>query len=497
MMYLSGHPIKKKKIILKHLFPYFVHIEPFKFIHMKSSKLLTLALLLSLAVVGWSCKDKEDTEPVIEPSSNIAVNNWILDVMDEVYYWLDDLGTPIAEDEDPEDYFEALLNRPTDRFSAIYPDYDELINGLSGITLEAGYEFQLYLESQGSTNVIAEISYVKKGSPAASAGLKRGDIITKINGIQMTTENYREVLGDIETQHSVTYLSLNPVTQVFELQAPLTLETVQLSENPSYIDSVYTINGQRIGYFMYNFFAPGPGGANTTYDDQVDEIFAKFKSSNINHLIVDFRYNGGGYVTSATNLASLIAPAVTTSDIFSKTKYNDYLMAEIPELSNVQTSFRAKTQNLGNILEGNRVYVLTSSRTASASELVINGLKPYMDVYIIGDVTFGKNVGSIPFEDEENAENPYGILPIVSRSFNSLDQSDYTTGFAPNISKKESSERLRPLGDVTELLLRTAIEQITGVPSSGRFKTLDRIDIGSTLDRKVRSGRMIENQLFK
>jgi C-terminal processing protease CtpA/Prc len=464
---------------------------------MKSTKLLQLALLLSLAVFGWSCKDKEDTEPVIEPSSEIAINNWILDVMDEVYYWLDDLGTPIADDSDPEDYFEALLNRPTDRFSAIYPDYQELINNLNGITLEAGYEFQLYLESQGSTNVIAEISYVKKGSPAESAGLVRGDIITKINGTQMTTENYRDLLGEIESQHSIEYLSLNPTTQFFESKGPITLEAVQLSENPNYIDTVFTIEGQKIGYFMYNFFAPGPGGSTTTYDDQVDEIFAKFKSSNINHLIIDFRYNGGGYVSSATNLASLIAPAVTSADIFSKTKYNDFLMSEIPELRDVKTSFRSKTQNLGNTLEGNRVYILTSTRTASASELVINGLKPYMDVYIIGDVTYGKNVGSIPFEDEENTDNPYGILPIVTQSFNSLDQSDYTTGFAPNISKKESSERLRPLGDVSELLLRTAIEQITGVPSSGRFETLDRKDIGSTLDRKVRSGRMIENQIIK
>ena len=464
---------------------------------MKSTKLLKTTLLLSLIVFGWSCKDKDDTDPVVEPSSDIAINNWILDVMDDVYYWLDDLGTPIADDSDPEDYFEALLNRPTDRFSVIYPDYQELINNLNGITLEAGYEFQLYLESQGSTNVIAEISYVKKGSPAESAGLVRGDIITHINSTRITTENYRDLLSEIESQHSVTYLSLNPTSQVYEQQPPITLETVQLSENPNFIDTVYTIDGQKIGYFMYNFFAPGPGGSTTTYDDQTDEIFAKFKSENIKHLILDFRYNGGGYVSSAINLASLIAPSVTTADIFSKTKYNSFLMQEIPELRDVKTGFKAKTQNLGPILEGNKIYILTSGRTASASELIINGLKPYMDVVLIGDVTYGKNVGSIPFEDEENDENPYGILPIVSQSFNSLDQSDYTTGFVPNISKKESSERLRPLGDVTELLLRTALEQITGTPSSGRFKTLDRKDIGSTLDRKIRSGVMIEQQRIK
>ncbi|MFY8079029.1 MAG: peptidase S41, partial [Flavobacteriales bacterium] len=104
----------------------------------------------------------------------------------------------------------------------------------------------------------------------------------------------------------------------------------------------------------------------------------------------------------------------------------------------------------------------TSTRTASASELIINGLKPYMDVFLIGDKTTGKNVGSVAFEDKENPKNKYGILPFISRSFNSLDQSDYTTGFAPNIEVKESSERLKPLGDVKELLLRKAQPVLKG-----------------------------------
>lgn len=116
-----------------------------------------------------------------------------------------------------------------------------------------------------------------------------------------------------------------------------------------------------------------------------------------------------------------------------------------------------------------------------------------MDVYLIGDKTTGKNVGSVPFEDEENKNNKYGILPIVSRSFNSLDQSDYTTGFVPNLEFKESQERLRPLGDVTELLLRKAIEKITGIPSGNKFQQLDRVDLASTLDSKPRTGVMIEN----
>ncbi|MCS5490283.1 S41 family peptidase [Algoriphagus limi] len=451
-----------------------------------------LPLFMVFALLGLFACNNEDPEPPVDPGSNAAVNRWIYEIMEQVYYWLEEMGNPIAESSDPEDYFEALLNRPTDRFSVIYPDYQELLNSLNGITLEAGYEFILFRESQNSDFVVAEITYVKKNSPAEAAGLLRGDIIQAINGEPMTLDNYREVLEGISSTHFISYLRFNEETNVYEDQGNLELNVVQLAENPNFLDTIYTINNQKIGYVVYHFFAPGPGNGSTVYDNEMDGIFAKFKAEGINHLIVDFRYNGGGFVSSAVNLASLIAPSVTQNDVFSKTKYNSFL-SQFDDFKDVQTPFRTKSENLGNILDGNRVYILTSSRTASASELIINGLRPYMDVFLIGDITTGKNVGSIPFDDEDNPQNTYGILPIVTQSFNSLDESDYTTGFTPNISAREVTERLRPFGDINEQLLRTAITQITGEAPSDRFQKLDRQDIGSTLDTKIRSGRMIES----
>lgn len=460
-------------------------------------KIYKSILILVFAVFAFSCQDKEDQLPAVDPSSNAAVNRWILGVMEQVYFWVEDMRTPITETSDPEDYFESLLFRPTDRFSAIFPDYQELINSLSGVTLEAGYEFILYRENSTSDNVVAEISYIKKNSPASEADLRRGDIITRINGKTMTVSNFRDILSEIESMHKLTYLRFDQEAQGFVAQPEVTLTAVQLSENPNFLDTVYTFNNEKIGYVVYHFFAPGIGEYSTTYDDEMDAIFGKFKAENIDHLIVDFRYNSGGFVSSAVNLASLIAPGVGSSSIFSKTKFNKFLMDNGDGLRNVQTPFRNKSQNLGNTLEGNRVYILTSTRTASASELIINGLKPYMDVFIIGDKTTGKNVGSVAFEDEDNEENLYGILPIITQSFNSLDQSDYTTGFTPNITAKESQERLRPFGDVNELLLRTAIGQITGLPTGARYQQLDRSDVGSTLDSKIRAGVMVENPIWK
>ncbi len=453
------------------------------------------ALLLVTLTLGFSgCRDKEDETPVL--SGNAAVNQWIQDVMNQVYYWLDDMRTPIALDSDPEDFFESLLFRPTDRFSVIYPDYQELINQLQGIQKEAGYEYSLVRESNTSDNVLGFVTYIKRGTPAFQNDVRRGDIIRQINGQTLNLTNYQTLLGQIGDPHSITVFRYNDSNEAYEELAPISLETTTVSENPNFLDSVYTIGNQKIGYVVYHFFAPGVDGQPTRYDDEMDEIFGQFKAEGINHLIVDFRYNSGGYVSSAINLASLIAPNVSTTDIFSKTKYNSFLM-EFDEFKDNKTPFKSKVQNLGSTLTGNKIYILTSGRTASASELIINGLKPYMDIVLIGDKTVGKNVGSVPLEDEENPQNNYGLLPIVSRSFNSLDQSDYGEGFIPSIISNELSQPvLLPFGDTREYLLNLAIGQITGQPIDGRIKQslVERSELGSSLENHVRYGKMVEDK---
>lgn len=463
---------------------------------MKSSiirflKPLTWGLVFLL--VFQSCKDKEDDNPPTL-STNAKVNTWIKEVMEDWYYWLEDLRTPISLESDPEDYFESLLNRPTDRFSVIYPDYQELISSLQGVTKEAGYEFTLARESASNNNVIAIITYIKKGSPAEAKGLKRGDRITQFNGVRMTLDNYQEILGRLDQPHSVSFFRYNAESDAYVAQTPVDLTPIVLSENPNFLDSVYTINGEKVGYFVYNFFAPGIEGQSTRYDDEMDEVFAKFKAEGIRHLILDLRYNSGGSMSSAINLGSLIAPGVKSTDIFSRIKVNSF-QSSFPENqgANMESKFRAKSQNLGAILANNRVYILTSNRTASASEMIINGLKPFMDVYMVGDVTVGKNVGSVPLEDEENPDNKYGLLPIVLQFFNRDNQSDFSNGFQPNLQAREITQKaLLPLGEVNEFMLNSALRQIFGdaLPSS-RMEFVDRQDVGSSLDRYPRSGNLI------
>jgi C-terminal processing protease CtpA/Prc len=137
------------------------------------------------------------------------------------------------------------------------------------------------------------------------------------------------------------------------------------------------------------------------------------------------------------------------------------------------------------------VFILTSSRTASASELIINALKPFMEVFLIGDKTYGKNVGSISLFEENDPKNQWGLQPIVVKVYNSLDQSDYSTGFTPDVLHKDNSLYLYPLGDPREALLSQAIGQITGTSTISREDRERRVPVGHSLDFKRRSFNLI------
>lgn len=450
----------------------------------------TLLLLAGLVVSFASCKEDDPSPSKITNDGNVYVNSWIQENMNFWYLWNDQLPTSPDKNQEPDAFFENLLSHE-DRFSWIQDNYQELLNSLKGVNKEAGYEFVLYRESTSGNNVIAQILYVKQGSPAAAAGLMRGDIISHINGDQITVSNYRDLLDEIKESHTIRYKSMDPETETFSAEKTASLTTLEYAENPSFLSKVITVNDRKIGYYVYNLFAGGPTSESTVYDDQVDQVFADFKSQGITDLVLDLRFNSGGAETSARNLASLIGKDVNNTKIFAKREYNEQVKQEIlkdPDLGAgfLTTKFSSESANIGSLLSGGRLYVLTSSRTASASELVINSLKPYMEVLTIGDTTYGKNVGSISLYEENDPKNTWGMQPIVVKVYNSLDQSDYGKGFVPNIADRDNSLFIYQLGDTREALLRHAIEHITGTSTGGRARKPgeEKQIVGHSLDRK-------------
>ena len=469
-----------------------------------------LASLCLLFLLATACREEEilpikeevvqEEVPVaVKNEGNQYVNSWILENMEYWYLWNDDLPKTVDKNQDPESYFDALLS-DEDRFSWIQSNYQELLNSLQGISREAGYEFVLYREKAGSEDLIVQVLYVKPASPAATAGLKRGDVITHINGQQITTQNYKTLLSSVKQNHEIKYKSLIAGEDKFEAPKDLALSAVQYSENPNYLHKVIETGGKKIGYFVYNFFAAGTDSQPGKYDEEMDAIFKNFRSQAITDLVIDLRFNSGGSESSAKNLASLIGRGVDQSKIFLKRQYNDMVEEAIlkdPDLGEgyLISHYKAKANNVGNLLTSGRVYILTSSRTASASELIINALKPFMEVFLIGDKTYGKNVGSISLFEEKDEKNQWGLQPIIVKVFNSQDQSDYSTGFVPDVLHKDNGLYLYPLGDEREALLSQAIGQITGAATTSRVVREERTPVGHSLDLKRRSFNLVMDEV--
>ena len=456
---------------------------------------LVVIILVGLAVVTTGC-DNDDNDKDNEVNPKHHVNDWILSNMQYFYYWNAEMNVAADKNQTPDQYFSELLV-DQDRFSWLQDNYEELINSLNGVTLEAGLEFVLYLEDE--VTVIAQVTYVKPNSPA-SVQFSRGDVITHINFTPIKISNYYNLLAELNKPFSVLFHRYDALSGSFGAQTHASLVPVQYTENPNYMHTIIDKGNRKIGYFVYNFFGNGPTAESNQYNNEMDQIFAEFKSEAITDMVVDLRFNSGGSEQAANNLASLLKKG-SPDAIFAKRKFNDALNDEIikdPQRGSdyLVSKFSTKSANIGDQLTNSRVYILTTRNTASASELVINSLKPYMDVIIIGDTTYGKNVGSFSLYDENDPANTWGMQPIVLQMFNSRDESEYENGFVPDVTILDNDLLLRPLGDPEERLLSVAIEEITGIQSGGRIRAHEKIrkTIAHSISLKKRGFNLIVDQ---
>lgn len=404
-----------------------------------------------LMLIFSSCREEE-----LKPSPQVLeINNFIWENMNDMYLWNDLLPQNIDRNNefDPEQYFEKLLFKPTDRWSYITDDYQGLINSFKGIEKSFGHNFKLFL-LPGSNDILGVVKYVVPDSPAAQAGMKRGDKFYKVNGSVLNSSNYRELLFESDN-YTLTLGEFNANGQITHVE-DISLNSIVITENPIFIHKTIDYEGDIIGYFSYNQFI-------TDYEDSLVRVFQEFNNDNISNLVLDLRYNPGGSINTAILLSSMIAPAsvVQNNDIFSRLMWNDevtaYLIQEYGEDSeHVISKFITPEVNL----DLNKVYILITSNSASASELVINCLDPYMEVILIGaENTTGKYVGSITINDDD-ADHDWAMQPIVLKTANVNGVSDYSDGFAPHYVIEDDFDAA--LGTLSEDMLVRSIELITG-----------------------------------
>ena len=426
-------------------------------------------LLIGILIIGAMACNKTVTtipESVVTPVkdnktvtkyTNAEINAWIHEEMTYNYLWPDKMPALAKTNtsSNPMDYFYTILNDypTTDRFSWIDSSSTNLINQLNGINTVLGIRVSPFYTDDTRANVALVIAYVLKGSPAEKNGLKRGDIILSVDDQKVTSSNYNSVL-----QNQTLKLGLGAYSnKVFSSTGKsVTVTKVELQTNPILQDTVINWAGKKVGYFAYLQFL-------TSFDDSLRAVFGRFKDKGVNELVIDLRYNGGGYVTNSDLLTNLMAKdlASRVNTVMNKRQYNDALTKEIKKQygeAALVTNFKMEANNISTL---NRVFFLTSTGTASASELIINNLKPFMNVILIGEHTYGKNVGSFTISDDAKRWN-YGLQPITVKLLNSLDQSDYgsVNGFLPDYQLADDVLPYKLLGDPNETYLNKALNII-------------------------------------
>ncbi|HEY4197739.1 MAG TPA: S41 family peptidase [Mucilaginibacter sp.] len=327
------------------------------------------------------------------------------------------------------------------------------------------------------------VKYVYPGSPAALQGIKRGYQITSINGSTNLTYDGPEVGGNSTNLNFVINAYSNSNTISMTLKKPdgttLTVTDMAVADytvNPVLYNNVYTVGSRKVGYIVFNSF---------TSDDNADPIlktvFSGFAAQGITDLVVDLRYNGGGYVSTAEYLDNLIVPTAKDKTLMYNTYYNDILTNGKEVLLKNQwrkdpasgqdynygqfdysvtgnavnfdkTNANSNYSTAGINLNISRVFFIVTGSTASASELTINNLRPVMDVQFVGEKSYGKPVGFFDIDI-----NKYQMYTPEFYVKNSAGQGDYYDGFTPGASGTAGlaaeDDVTKDFGDPTEGLL--------------------------------------------
>lgn len=401
--------------------------------HVQLTRLVFLLFLVVLGACGGggSGSDSTSVPPVADACSASSQKNWLRDTMRQTYFW-----AGLAPDPAPLDtqsltgYFSTLLftgdaQTPADHWSFIADRaaYEQFFE--EGTTLGYGLAVNA-LEGQ----LPLKIRWVDPGGPAQTAGLARGDVILSINGVSVAQ---LLALGDysvLNPAQAGDVLTLQIATAQGARTVLVTAATFALTPVP--VARVLELaDGRRVGYLMLKDFV-------TQARAPLASAFAAFRAAGASELVLDLRYNGGGLISVADTLASLVAGQAHHGQLFTSLVYN-------PRQARANVNYWLEATAPG----FSRVVILIGRRTCSASELLANGLRPYAEVVILGESTCGKPVGFTPVDHCDST-----VSAVNFEAVNARGEGRYYSGLAPTCAVAEDFAGV--LGDPSEVLLAAA-----------------------------------------
>ena len=432
------------------------------------------------------------------------INQFIVDGVQTYYLWEAETDWKQYDkrksyaDIDHYKLFEQLIFRD-DAWSTLTEDIQGMENQFAGVSTTFGYTLSFYYNPFTNNNeVIAIVLYTSPDSPASRAGLKRGDVIIEINGSKLTADNYRELYtaSSVQVRCGQVNVELKTITLA---PGVYNMTAVNMYENPVNTYTIIEKGTKKIGYLCYT-------GFQRESENELFQLFSEFKTAGVSDVVLDLRYNPGGFSRTAQILSSILAPeaSVKNKSIYLEHHYNnlytEYLRENGYSLNETFVDTVPVNMNLS------RLYVLTGKNTASASEATMVGLDPYMMVMQIGDTTSGKFCGGVLLSPEdlydrkdqkyyENFAN-WGMYIMIYRYANINGISSFTAGLVPDMLVEEDVFDLKPFGDEDDPLLGSALAHIIGSTYSGTRSSKIALPLTALPAMKKIDGLMIAEPHF-
>lgn len=409
----------------------------------------------------------------------ITTQTWMYETMQQEYLYYQDIPEKKSLNffNKPSDFLNSMVSPKDKKSGSTFSHIDSVFvtTRSTSTTPTFGFEGTMVRAENGSYGI--RVLYTQENSPAEEVGLKRGDLIIAANNKKINSSDLFYITSPKEA-YLFTMGKLNE--RGFDTLQTVQMPSPRIVENKNiYKSDIMEIAGKRVAYIMYNEF-----GNNDT--ENLKQLFKDIAGQSVDDIILDLRYNPGGYVNIAQLVSTNLAPQEAMGNVFLKMTHNDKINQT--DILNFEQSLLAN----GSPVNYKNLYVITSSNTASASEIVINCLRPYMAGRLIqvGTATFGKNVAQQLYTDEEKAPM-LEFWMTNSLLSNAEDFSDYyTSGLKPDYEKAENFKgELGELGTAQDSLMIPIIKHI----ETGSFPTTETPDAASrSLDEKLRFNNSID-----